>query len=96
MLKELFPIESQVGLFRVIASNSAKLVKTNFGNVYPYTDAIVKNVKFCPKHQSPSVFLPPPIETNVATSPATTSSRSFRKKSSKKKKRIIKSIFGIL
>jgi hypothetical protein len=33
MLEEWLPIESQVGLSRVIASNSTKLDKANFGDV---------------------------------------------------------------
>jgi hypothetical protein len=33
MLEERFPIESQVGLIGVIASNSAKLANANFGGI---------------------------------------------------------------
>ena len=33
MLEGWFPIESQVGLFKVIASNYTKLAKVNFGGI---------------------------------------------------------------
>jgi hypothetical protein len=33
MLEEQFPIESQVGLYGVIASNSVKLAKANLGGI---------------------------------------------------------------
>jgi hypothetical protein len=33
MLEGQFPIESQVGLSKAIASNSAKLAKANFGDI---------------------------------------------------------------
>ena len=47
-----FPIESQVDLFGVIANNSAKLAKANFGgvnyNVFIYLEMTDSNYKFCP------------------------------------------------
>jgi hypothetical protein len=66
MLEWHFPIESQVGLSKVIASNSATLAKTNFGGIT--TTRFYLNIyllEFMAYHNSKHSLFSKVIEPNV-------------------------------